>query len=402
MDLHVFRPAGTLIVLSVLFSPCRAEDTPAAGLEARLNAIEARMTELQNENAALRAELAKIDSSRIPVTVGGKEARLQIGGLVQFQGEFGDAGDARYSPDNNDRLLLRRVRLGVSGEFLEDFDFKVEAEYAGASIALTDGFINWHRHEAANLKFGQFKTPFGYEFLASDSKLASIERSFGTDALTLNRQVGVQASGEFLKHRLNYATGLFNGNGANSKTNDNDNFTYVGRIAGTPWEGRLFDTPAKWTVGANAFTSRDKSVGLRYLNLDSTPLTPAADNIFAGDRLGWGMDSQLRVGGLDVWTEYLRVNLQPDSALPSADFDADTWYLQVGYFVIPKVLQPVLKYETFDPNTSTKGDETDTWTLGLNYYLKGDDIKLMFNYTLSDTPTASDQRKLFLRLQTIF
>ncbi|MFA6961989.1 MAG: porin [Opitutaceae bacterium] len=377
---------------------------PSTSLEERLSVLETRMGQLQTENAALKNELGRLSQpGLLAVMPAGKEPKLKINGLVQFQGEFGDTGDSRYTTDNNDRFLLRRVRLGVSGEFLEEVDFKVEGEYVGTSVTLTDGFVNWSHFDEANLKFGQFKTPFGYEFLAADPKLYTIERSLGSDVLTLNRQIGAQASGQFLDKRLTYAAGLFNGNGANIKTNDNDSFLYAGRVAGTPWQGKLFNQPATWTVGANAYASTDKSVSMnKELLIDSTPATPAADNIFCGNRVGWGVDTQLKLGGLDLWTEYIRVTFNPDSAKPAAEFDADTWYVQAGYFVIPNKLQPVLKFETFDPNTSVSGDETDTWTLGLNYFLKGDDLKAMIGYTISDTPSADGDRKLFLRLQTIF
>jgi phosphate-selective porin OprO and OprP len=383
------------LMAALTLSSLIAEPT-GSPMEERLAALEARMGELQTENAALKNELSRMSQSGLlPVMPAGKEPKLKIGGLVQFQGEFGDAGDSRYSTDNNDRLFLRRVRLGVAGSFLEEFDFKVEAEYVGSSITLTDGFINWNHYDEANLKFGQFKTPFGYEFLAADPKLYTVERTLGSDVLTLNRQVGVQAAGTFLDKRLGYAAGIFNGTGANTKTNDNDSFTYMGRINGTPWQGTLFNHPAKWTVGANAYTSSDKAVTMdKALGFTG--------NTFAGERIGWGGDSQLKLGGLDLWTEYLRVNFKPDSGVPAANFDSDTWYVQAGYYVIPKILQPVVKFETFDPNTSISGNETDTWTLGLNYYIKGDDIKIMVDYTLSDTPNASDEQKLFLRLQTIF
>ncbi|HEY9247527.1 MAG TPA: porin [Rariglobus sp.] len=377
---------------------------PATSLEERLSALETRMGQLQAENAVLKNELGRLSQpGLLAVMPDGKEPKLRINGLVQFQGEFGDTGDSRYSTDNNDRFLLRRVRLGVSGQFLEEVDFKVEGEYVGTSVTLTDGFVNWNHFDEANLKFGQFKTPFGYEFLAADPKLYTIERSLGSDVLTLNRQIGAQASGQFLDKRLTYAAGLFNGNGANIKTNDNDSFLYAGRVAGTPWQGKLFNQPATWTVGANAYASTDKSVSMnKELLIDSTPASAAADNIFAGKRVGWGVDTQLKLGGFDLWTEYIRVTFKPDSAKPAAEFDADTWYVQAGYFVIPKKLQPILKFETFDPNTSVSGDETDTWTLGLNYFLKGDDLKAMIGYTISDTPSADGDRKIFLRLQTIF
>ena len=154
-----------------------------------------------------------------------------------------------------DRIRLRRIRLGASGRFLHEFDFKVEGEYAGSSVVLTDGFFNWSRWSWASVKAGQFKTPFGYEFLASNSRRFTIERTLGTERLTLNRQVGVQASGDVFESRLGYTVGAFNGNGRNVTTNANETDT--------------------WTLGANwLMNGGDLKFQLNYNLVDVPPPTP--------------------------------------------------------------------------------------------------------------------------------
>jgi hypothetical protein len=46
---------------------------------------------------------------------------------------------------------------------------------------------------------------------------------------------------------------------------------------------------------------------------------------------------------------------------------------------------------------------TDTWTLGFNYLFKGDDIKFMVNWLISDVPVLPDiQNKVLFRMQVIF
>ena len=366
-----------------------------ASTDERLQALEQRLDRLQKENASLRRELG-LDgkSGLVDVKPAGKEPVLTINGLVQVQGDFGDKGDSRGNA--NDRFRLRRVRFGAAGRFLEEFDFKVEGEYVGASTTLTDGFINWSRFSWANVKAGQFKSPYGYEFLAADPKLYTIERTLGSDRLTLNRQIGVQLAGDFFEKQLSYAAGVFNGNGLNTTTNDNGKFLYMGRVSGVPWQGKLYGQSAKWSVGADGFTSKD------------TALTMASDfgfagSLFTGKRQGVGVDSQFSFGGFDLWAEYLRVTFKPTDLKPAADFDADAWYVQASYFVLPKTLQAVLKYDEFEPNDKKAGDVVGTCTLGVNWFLKGDDLKLQCNYLISDMPAPTKtQRQLQLRTQVIF
>lgn len=389
----ISRRALALVAgLLVLTMPLKAAE---ATVDERLKALEERLEKVQKENATLRRELG-LDgkASLVDVKPAGKEPVLTVNGLVQVQGDFGDKGDSRGSA--NDRFRLRRVRLGAAGRFLEEFDFKVEGEYVGASTTLTDAFINWNHFTWANVKAGQFKSPFGYEFLAADPKLYTIERTLGTDRLTLNRQIGVQLAGDFFEKQLSYAAGVFNGSGLNTTTNDNGKFLYMGRLSGVPWQGKLLGQAAKVSIGADGFTSKD------------TALTMASDfgltgNAFTGQRKGLGADLQFSLGGFDLWTEYLRVTFKPTDLKPTSNFYADAWYVQGTYFVLTKVLQAALKYDEFDPNDKKVGDAVGTYTFGVNYFLKGDDIKLQCNYLISDMPAPTKtQRQIQLRTQIIF
>jgi hypothetical protein len=74
----------------------------------------------------------------------------------------------------------------------------------------------------------------------------------------------------------------------------------------------------------------------------------------------------------------------------------------VGYDVTRK-LQALVKFESFDPDTDVSGDATDTWTFGLSYAIKGNNLKLYLNYLLMDVPGEPDlQQKILTRLQASF
>jgi len=397
------RGLGLQLLAAAFFTVIHVQAADTS-VEARLEAMEAQIKSLQSENQQLRRELGLDGKAGLTFAKpAGKEPVLTINGLVQAQAEFGDKGDSRFGTAA-DRFFLRRVRLGAAGRFLEDFDFKVEGEFANsltggttaASAVLTDGFLNWNRFDWANVRIGQFKTPYGYEFLASDPKLFTPERSLGTDRLTLNRQIGVQVAGDVFDKRLSYAGGLFNGTGTNVSANDNDSFLYVGRVSGIPWQGRLLGQAARWSVGADGFTSVDNGVSVAG-DFGLTGKT------FSGQRKGVGLDTQFSLGGLDLWAEYLSVQFNPNDTLPARRFTSDAWYLQAAYFILPKTVQGVVRYETFDPNEKLAANETDTWTVGVNWFLKGDDLKLQLDYLFTDPAASADEQgKLILRSQVIF
>ena len=70
---------------------------------------------------------------------------------------------------------------------------------------------------------------------------------------------------------------------------------------------------------------------------------------------------------------------------------------------MPKKLQALVKYEMFNPNTSISGNQNEVWTFGLNYFVKGDDLKLSVNYLLG-SPAAGpgNQGRLLTRVQVVF
>jgi phosphate-selective porin len=346
----------------------------------------------------------------VTVQANNGEASLTLGGLLQVQFEDGDRGDNRFPATGEDRFYLRRARLNATGAFAEHFDFRLEFDLEGTLSSttglraqMTDGYINWNQYAFANVRAGQFKTPFGFEQLYADPRLPTIERTLVNDRLTLNRQLGVQLGGDLLDKHLSYAVGTFNGNGVNNSGNDNGKFLWAERLVVTPWKGNLLGGPASWAVGGNAFQSEDTALSLPDLSLDSTPATPDRDNLFTGKRRGYGVDSQFESGPFFVWVEYLKNHLEPVSARPSAEFDTDGWYAEAGVYLVPKKLQAVVRHETFDPSRRVSDDDVKSDTVGLNYYIKGNSLKLQLDYLRTDLPRNADtQNKVLARLQVQF
>ena len=128
---------------------------------------------------------------------------LEDGDVSAFEGRFGQTAI-------KDRFRLRRARINLTGDFAENFDFKVEGDFEQndgtinnrTDFSGTDIFVNWHQFPEAQIKVGQWKAPFGLEQLTPDTALYSIERTLPTGAITPDRQIGVAALGKTIHEHL--------------------------------------------------------------------------------------------------------------------------------------------------------------------------------------------------------
>ncbi|MEP6768537.1 MAG: porin [Acidobacteriota bacterium] len=153
--------------------------------------------------------------------------------------------------------------------------------------------------------------------------------------------------------------------------------------------------------GRLPFSRREPRATFRVrIQLEAGSRTP--DVIFAGRREAWGLDAQIRTGLLEIWAEYLRAVYRSDDRIPSARLSTDGWYLQASYVLLQR-WQAVARHDRFDPNVDARGDDTRTWTAGLNYLVRGHDLKLQVNYLRTMLPgSAPAQDKLIARLQAVF
>ncbi|MDP9195030.1 MAG: porin [Acidobacteriota bacterium] len=371
------------VAIFVLAAPAFAQS-----VEERLAKLEQEVRELRAENAELREQIkappkAPAAKTAQEIKPAGSESKMLIGGFIQTQAESGGRVDTRFG-DENDRVFLRRARMNVQGSFAEKFDFKAELDLAGGlgsssgiRAQATDVYTQWSKHPHAQIRAGQFKTPFGHEQLHSDTKTFTVERTLGTDRIGLGRQLGVQLGGDI--GGVSYAIGAFNGNGTNVTFNDDEGLLTAGRVTGT-----LFKSDrAQWKIGANGYRSEDRAAPV-------APELGFTSNTFSGNRRAWGIDTQFATGPIEIWGELLRARFDPATG---ATRDLNSFYLTGAWSLTPK-LQAVAMYDTLD------GDINDvrTWTVGANYFIKGHDLKLQLNLMRSD----DDTMRVLARLQTMF
>ena len=435
---------GLAAVASITAQPLRAESSSES---ARIDKLERAVELLEKQNAELKAEVnslktkqaayppegklkkkvtydgktyvekAVVEEEKPPVYVQqhGVELKLVLGGFIQanFEGIDVSPFEGRLGQTAlKDRFRLRRARINLTGEFAEQFDFKLEGDFENSdglnssrtAFEATDIFINWHQFPAAQIKIGQWKAPFGLEQTTPDTSLYTIERTLPTGAITPERQIGIQLWGKPFanvwpdqKDLLTYYAGVFNGNGRNTTVNDNNNFMYVGRLESTLFKSKMWGE-SFLKLGADVLNSRDdQGTNIsQTLNLLVNPDGSLSPFVLPGadERTAWSVDAWLKLGPFDLIGEYLEeyVHGRTVNGVPPGfdNFTTNGYYITGGYFLIPKKLQAVVQWQDLNPG-QMGSDGIHSILGGLNYYIRGDDLKLMVNYihTWSDFREAN-------------
>src|SRR5206468_4314783 len=260
--------ASVLAAIQPLTAQSASETDRLEKLERAVEQLQKRNAELEAEVSSLKKETAAVPDSTFKTKVihdgktyvekavpqedklppyvqqRGPELKLVLGGFIQMNFEDGDvsAFEGRFGETAlKDRFRLRRARINLTGDFAEQFDFKIEGDFGQSdglnssrtAFSATDIFVNWHQYPEAQIKVGQWKAPFGLEQITPDTTLCLIERSLPSGAFTPARQLGVQLWGQPFtrvwpeqKDLLTYYAGIFNGNGRNITNNDNNEFMY--------------------------------------------------------------------------------------------------------------------------------------------------------------------------------
>ena len=296
------------------------------------------------------------ETKETPAVTAGKA--LKFSGYAQFLSTIQNEG--------LDGFLVRRMRLSLSGEILKNVRFKLQVD-AMKSPILLDASVELFLHEAATLRFGQFKIPFGIEMLTSSGDLDTINRSQPVNNLAPGLDIGASGRdiGAVIFGRtsiLEYTVGVFNGAGINkADTNDEKD-----------WAGRLAVHPTSFlTLGASLYDGK-------YSPSISVP---------SGKRDRAGLDLAVLTGSVSLKGEYIRAS--DETTLKKG------WYLQGGYFLLPKKLQGIVKADSYSWNTKEDLDRNDLWTFGLNWFF-AERTKLQLNLEITRDTSGKTTNTAFL------
>jgi phosphate-selective porin len=290
---------------------------------------------------------------------------FRLSGYTQFLYTIWDKGTDSFS--------IPRARLTLSGELLKNVRFRIQIDGV-KSPALIDANVDFLFNPAYSLRIGQYYIPMSLENNTSDSEMDTILRSQVVNALAPSRDLGSQGRdiGAMFMGRYSiaeYYIGVFNGAGIN-KMDTNQAKDVAGRLILHPLESLA--------VGGSFYKGRNNPV------LNGPDLTR--------DRIAleacWIMDRY------SVKGEFISAK---DDLLSRSG-----WYLQGGYFVLPKKLQALIKWDTYDKNRDASADRADLFTLGVNWFI-WEKTKLAANYNLYRTEgEGTTNQALSVQFQAAF
>ena len=384
-----------LILLNLALIPCLAnteeillEETPDVPF---VNNVEEEVVVLAPQEKSLKEKLSdiyhleieKIDKphfllSEILTKEFSEDStwdKLQLWGAYNAQSAFNFAENESF----NSTYDFNYINIGLDGKLKEHKgDFRIMLNYnpsstrAFAQNLFADVYVATNRIPHHRVWLGNTRPPVGMEggyspFLLPYAMRSQIARNFGTV-----RRLGARVSGDY--SLVDYDLGVYSSD------------TYF-----------------------QAFFPGAEFIG--WMNFKPLGLT---DGKYGKLKLGGGVqagnrENSYRVAGAYAGYEYKKWLLNFEWADAdgyngpvgySVDKKASGYYTTLGYRFTPK-LQGLLRYDEFDPNKNISGNNIREYSAGMNYFIKGQAVKLIMNYVFCQNKATKDSHRILLGTQIV-
>lgn len=332
----------------------------------------------ENEWSSLDQEINNLSTSLSAQNAAGPK----LGGFIKTSFRYSDDTDALFGGPPNDEdevgFKLDKARIEITGDVGQDYSYKLSFELTDSSAPIVrDAYVTWKVAESVNGTMGRFRKPFLRSSIVGDKNLLLYERT-GLGGFFEAREEGLMFSGNF----DTVEWWLAGQNGIDGKQDD-WNYTIrlvanlmgsgVGKVEGAYGAGeetnltigaaygdeQELDDGATIAVEA-ALTSGPFSIAGELVDFDKG--TAGSFPSKSGDDLHYGSSNTF-------------VSVDPADSTP--------WDVTASY-LFTDVYEAALRYEDGDDD-----DDTTAWTIGVNRYIQGHDIKwtLQVLSSSSDDPT---------------
>ena len=271
---------------------------------------------------------------------------------------------------------ISNMRLKMKGNLDESFGYFFQASFI-VSPFLLDAVVRYKFADYLALDAGQFKAPFSKEFLTFAGDIDFVNRAQATAILSPKRQIGFQLGGNFANKLFEYKAGIFNGNGQNKLTNDNNTFMYVGRIAAKPKTEN-----SSYEIGINAGFSKAN---------EGTIFTKT----FEGNRTFVGGDFRAEVHNFLFSTEVIMNKLEGTIDSVQSNKEPFGYHITLGFKPFQNH-QFLFRYDNLSPDGIIS--DSEFYIVGYNFW-PSKPTELQFNYIIDSKQTDFKNHWYLINLQ---
>ena len=339
---------------------------------------------------------------------------LKFNSWFQLRHSYFDSNGINPNENNFEFERLRLIFAGYA--YSTDLNYFIQLDGdsdQSAQVDLLDYYIrydvghdlNWFDDGKLGVRLGQWKMPFNRARAESGTKLQFADRSMASVFFDLNRSVGIGLYGRSsdLVPGLQWEVALHNGfqnsgmqPGRRGQLDRNPGIS--GRVEmraigewGSDGEPDLNQhrNPA-FKVGAGFAFTRVHADGAsefdRFRAVDSgdtiSSILPPGANAYSNTM--FAIDGNYKCNGWSMLGEYyFRTIGDVSGASVTALFDHG-FLLQSGCFLIPEKLEIIARYSRISGDSGTLGatvESADEVAGGLAWYIRGQDLKLIFDAT---------------------
>ncbi|KIH78236.1 hypothetical protein GFER_04260 [Geoalkalibacter ferrihydriticus DSM 17813] len=346
-----------------------------------------------------------------------------LGGRLQVRYTYTDKDEP--GAENSSNFNIQRMRVSMRGNvYNPNLYYQWQHDFGGGGgSSLKDAVLGYKFMDELSLQAGQFKAPTSRQQLTSSGSQMFVDRSLADGFFNLGRDRGILAKGAFSDNLVEYMAGVFNGNGEN-RSNPENNHLWALRVDINPLGRFAMDEPSfnetkpLLNLGASIATTSLSAADRNSVNSGLLSNGVNVNNIYRMDDDG-NLINFTNSNDVDVWTatlnahfkwmglstaaEYYFANIDPDGA---SDWDADGYYLQAGYQIVPETFELALRYSAVDSTDAqalTKFDQNQ-FQIAAGYYYKKHRAKIQADYTIhkDDLRDNRDDNILRLQAQVIF
>lgn len=291
---------------------------------------------------------------------------VSIKGYIQPQWEWYQTGE---DTDPTNTFSFNRARIAAIGNIPYDVSYFLMVDFSTfkGGPELVDAFVTYSRFDFAKITFGQFKSPISLEQNTPCQGLHTIFRSRVVNELAgPQRDLGAMVFGGFMDNKINYYLAYMNDYQQNY-ADDNTGKSIKGRLTIAPWE--FIQVGGSFSYGQTQNDSdveEEKNIKTRF---GGELQVKYANFLLEGEYI-WGDDTgpYTTGGGCDGTP----IEFHTGGVTRSGFFAQAMYKFNFN-------LQPVVKFESYDPDMDIDSNSETIITYGVNYFLN-DWTRIQLNY----------------------